>query len=286
MFIVSYTIPMKIKKLILTYTTFVLLLLTSVNAYAGVWRQDETKPANNNGVTNWRWINDDGSCLAGLWAWIDGNGDGIAECYYFSNDGYLMAGTTINDGTGSYTVNDGGAWLENGVKRVYPTNWLPDGMVQTASIIRSRQTIVMLNPLGSGYSDDNATRSALSDAECYLKLMQIKAEFPEGTSWNDDRQYISGNRCGYGCAAFIFMVQDRLYGTPAKPRTVYTLDMAEIRVGDHLRVRNNEHSVIVLANNGNSVTVCEGNYNNVVHWGRVITADELSREFVYRETCY
>ncbi len=279
---------MKIKKLLFSAAALTLLLASNFNSYAGVWRQDETKPANSNGVSNWRWVNNDGSYLAGLWAWIDGNGDGIAECYYFNNDGYLMTDTTVNDGTGNYLVNDGGAWIENGAKRVCPTNWLPEGMVQTTSIIRPsvKQTIVLLNPMGSGYSDDNATHSTLSDAECYAKLLQIKAEFPEGLSWNDDRQYISGNRCGYGCAAFIFMVQDRLYGAPAKPRTVYELNMAEIRVGDHLRVRNNEHSVIVLANNGNSVTVCEGNYNNVVHWGRVITADELSNEFVYRETCY
>lgn len=46
-----------------------------------------------------------------------------------------------------------------------------------------------------------------------------------------------------------------------------------------MRVRNStggEHSVIVLKVEGNNITVAEGNYNNSVHWGRVITRAELT----------
>ncbi len=46
------------------------------------------------------------------WQWIDGNGDGIAECYYFDADGYMLANTTTPDG---YTVNANGGWVQNGV---------------------------------------------------------------------------------------------------------------------------------------------------------------------------
>lgn len=50
------------------------------------------------------------------WNWIDDNGDGIAECYYFepaSNGfrGRLYKSTTTPDG---YTVNEKGQWTENG----------------------------------------------------------------------------------------------------------------------------------------------------------------------------
>lgn len=45
------------------------------------------------------------------WQWLDGNGDGIAECYAFDREGWMYAGTTTPDG---YTVNGDGAWTVNG----------------------------------------------------------------------------------------------------------------------------------------------------------------------------
>ena len=40
------------------------------------------------------------------WRWIDGNQDGVSECYYFDAEGWLTS-TTTPDG---YTVNADGAW--------------------------------------------------------------------------------------------------------------------------------------------------------------------------------
>ena len=63
-------------------------------------------------ATGWWWQNDDGSWPANSWQWLDGNGDGVAECYYFDGNGYMLANTTTPDG---YTVNADGAWTVNGV---------------------------------------------------------------------------------------------------------------------------------------------------------------------------
>ena len=46
------------------------------------------------------------------WQWIDGNGDGIAECYYFNADGYMLANTITPDW---YCVDANGAWVMNGI---------------------------------------------------------------------------------------------------------------------------------------------------------------------------
>ncbi len=61
-----------------------------------------------------------GHMLTG-WNWIDGDGDGSAECYYFEpvSNGYrgrMYRSTTTPDG---YTVNAAGQWFQNGavVKR-------------------------------------------------------------------------------------------------------------------------------------------------------------------------
>lgn len=52
------------------------------------------------------------SALAGSWQWIDTNGDGLAACYYFNDDGTLQSGGTTPDG---YTINQSGAWVVDGV---------------------------------------------------------------------------------------------------------------------------------------------------------------------------
>ena len=75
----------------------------AVNAYAGRWAQDST---------GWWYDWGNGSWPSSSWQWIDGNSDGVAECYYFDRFGYCMINTTTPD---NYQVNASGAWVENGV---------------------------------------------------------------------------------------------------------------------------------------------------------------------------
>ena len=72
------------------------------SAWAGTWKQ------NNVG---WWFDNGNGTYPASTWQWIDGNNDGIAECYYFDHAGYMLANTSTPDG---YQVNALGAWVQNG----------------------------------------------------------------------------------------------------------------------------------------------------------------------------
>ncbi len=46
------------------------------------------------------------------WQWIDGNGDGIAECYAFDSEGWMYADSMTPDG---YEVNADGAWTVDDV---------------------------------------------------------------------------------------------------------------------------------------------------------------------------
>lgn len=79
-----------------------LSMLASSTVFAGQWKSD------NNG---WWYQNDDGSYPANTWQWIDGNGDGVSESYYFNENGYLLT----NSSKDGYTVNADGAWTVNGV---------------------------------------------------------------------------------------------------------------------------------------------------------------------------
>lgn len=91
------------KTRIMLVATGVSIALMSFTAYAGQWRQDA--------IGMW-WQNDDGSYPAGKWEWIDSNGDGVSESYYFNEAGYVLKDTTTPDG---YTVNGNGEWVLNGV---------------------------------------------------------------------------------------------------------------------------------------------------------------------------
>lgn len=79
------------------------LVFTSIQSFAGQWLSD---------ANGWWWQNDDGTYPTNTWRWIDGNNDGISECYYFNPEGYCVIGETTPDG---YMVDETGAWIMNGI---------------------------------------------------------------------------------------------------------------------------------------------------------------------------
>lgn len=91
-----------IKRLIVGLTVSVMSLSSGLTAFAGEWKQNDT---------GWWYQKDDGTWYSNGWQWIDGNNDGVSECYYFDANGYMLANTTTPDG---YRVNADGAWVEHG----------------------------------------------------------------------------------------------------------------------------------------------------------------------------
>ena len=81
------------KKLVGCFAALAISAAMTVTAFAGQWRSD---------TNGWWYQNDDGSYPAGTWQWIDGNGDGIAECYYFYPDGYMA----YNNDVDGYHLNE------------------------------------------------------------------------------------------------------------------------------------------------------------------------------------
>ena len=78
-------------------------MLLTIPAFAAGWQKDNI---------GWWYQNDDGTYPTKEWKWLDGNGDGIAECYYFNSFGYCLMNAMTPDG---YMVNADGAWVVNGV---------------------------------------------------------------------------------------------------------------------------------------------------------------------------
>lgn len=99
---------MKRKRLLTVIGSALITFAATTTVFAGTWKQDNV---------GWWWQRDNGSYPANGWEWIDGNNDGVSECYYFNASGYCLLNTTTPDG---YKVDGNGAWIENGVvqKRV------------------------------------------------------------------------------------------------------------------------------------------------------------------------
>ena len=87
-----------------------MVLGSAMTSMAASWQQN---------ATGWWWQNDDGTWPANEWRWLDGNNDGVAECYYFDSNGYMAANTTTPDG---YQVNADGAWVVNGAVQTQVVN--------------------------------------------------------------------------------------------------------------------------------------------------------------------
>ena len=79
----------------------------AAQALGGTWRLGA---APND--TIWWYDYGNGTWTSDGWYWIDGNHNGVAECYYFDAAGWLLAGRTTPDG---YLVDKNGAWIVDGI---------------------------------------------------------------------------------------------------------------------------------------------------------------------------
>ncbi len=94
-----------LNKKLMAVTAATMILASTASIFASGWQKNDKGWWFGTNDTNTTWH-------AGGWQWIDGNNDGIAECYYFDKDGYVLTNTTTPDG---YQVDADGAWTINGV---------------------------------------------------------------------------------------------------------------------------------------------------------------------------
>lgn len=129
-----------------------------LTAWASAWQQ-----------TNGRWWYqmDGGKYPVNGWMWIDGDRNGIAECYYFDQAGYLLTNTVTPD---NCRVNQSGAWVDgNGTVH---TKRVPIVQESSKNIEAERQEVLRLvnaerrkrglgelteNPLLEGIADQRAS---------------------------------------------------------------------------------------------------------------------------------
>lgn len=101
------------------------------------------------GLQNGSWIYWEGDHKLTGWHWIDGNGDGIAECYYFMPDGTMCSATNVD----GWQLNRDGAWVQDGIvqtQAVTPGSHHPAGSGSNASASGSSSGVIYAGGAGNG----------------------------------------------------------------------------------------------------------------------------------------
>lgn len=117
----------------------VLTLLMGFTAFAGEWKQDST---------GWWYQNDDGSYTSSNWQWIDSNGDGVSECYYFDGNGYCLMNTLTPDGN---TVDTSGARIINGIIQTQTATVATNQVSETSDTTVETTSNVWIPATGTKY---------------------------------------------------------------------------------------------------------------------------------------
>ncbi|MCI8510858.1 MAG: hypothetical protein HFE83_02540 [Lachnospiraceae bacterium] len=147
-----------------------LTLSMSFPSLAGQWHEDM--------VGTW-FEEDDGSYLSHGWHWADGDHNGIAECYYFDNRGYVVKTLGTVDG---YDINKDGAWTVGGVVQTKDVA-LPN---DPAALELYKTAVEKNKELNSVDADVDAKITMSAEGESIdmamkmtLKMRDMKADAPE-----------------------------------------------------------------------------------------------------------
>ena len=233
-----------------------------------------------------RWYSFDGSGamqtgwrqIGGSWYSFDASGamqtgwvKSAGKWYYMGGSGAMQTGWQKLGGNWYYMSGSGAmqtGWITLGEDTYYARE---NGalVVGTTMVIDGKEYRFDHNGV---LEDDN-----LSEAKVYRKMIALKSKYPEGTPWTNSNSYVwdctvfpDTVYTGFGCVAFAMILSDAAFGD-REGRLVETVRLANVRVGDILRINGDTHSVIVLEVNSDSVVIAEGNYNSSVHWGRTLS---------------
>lgn len=203
------------KKFMTLALTAAMAASMGMTAFAGQWVQN---------TTGWWWQEDNGSYPVSQWKWLDGNKDGIYECYAFDANGYMYSNTTTPDG---YTVNKDGAWtIGNSVQLKFQKDTQNDASANNNSTSNSSDTsdkTVYTNEdmVGTFQINDE-------DREDYYELMQGAGDSIAAIYYDTD---------GESHVYSFTKVSDTKYRDSSRSRNLTIVDYDTITVNDRTYIR-------------------------------------------------
>lgn len=217
----------------------------AMTSFAAGWQHNDTGWWYGTNEDNTMWY-------ASGWEWIDGNGDGVAECYYFDTRGYMMAGTTTPDG---YTVNADGAWVHDDTvqtKKVEP-------IAHPASSQSVQELCAAAQDMTNGTRESNAK---------YGEVKVVTEGFATFVTYANGLTIKYWDRASAGSGDSNGDIQVYRIGTlvqaDGNPRTdVYDshgISMAALDIRSHTRQENAKYGEVKVADyNGYDMTVYYAN---------------------------
>jgi len=167
-------------------TTGLFIALSTNLTFASGWTKGISKNA-------WWFDFGNGDYFKSSWQWIDGNQDGIAECYCFDENGWMYENTTTPDG---YTVNENGAWTVNNIVQTKTSDLIPKNTNNSVNTASNNFTETKSNEENQGNEDfsgrqdeyredllrrvnkyrDKQGLNALEENDYLQEMAQIRAE--------------------------------------------------------------------------------------------------------------
>ena len=95
------------------------ILTSFLFLFSGTVKADWVK---GEGKNAWWFDFGNGDYFKSSWQWIDGNQDGIAECYCFDENGWMYENTITPD---MFTVNENGAWTVSNIVQTKTSDLIP-----------------------------------------------------------------------------------------------------------------------------------------------------------------
>ena len=129
-----------------------------------------------------------------------------------------------------------------------------------------------------------ANGEKITEENVSARLYELQRIYPHGMSCTNENFFYKDPRTGEvtgnsGCYAFAMTVYDFVFGYNsfyrAKGTVLHEGTFANIKPGDHIRIHDLPHSVVVLDVSEKGITVFEGNFNGKVHWGNCYSKAEL-----------
>lgn len=168
------------KKLLTTLLAACLSAATATTAFAGTWMQD---------AAGWWYQNDDGSYTTNNWQWIDGNGDSMAEAYYFDANGYCLMNTVTPDG---YTVDANGAMVVNGVIQTQAVS-APAAETQTVETTVSETSVARSGISAEAYEGYTIVVNTNTHKYHVPTCSSVSDMKQENTGYCSDAAYLNAN---------------------------------------------------------------------------------------------
>ena len=116
------------------------------------------------------------------------------------------------------------------------------------------------------------------------RVNELRKTYPHGMDCTDEAFFYIDPKTGRntgnsGCYAFAMYVYDHVFGYDSlydlEEKPLNENSFKELKAGDHIRIEDLPHSVIVLQAGDTEVKVVEGNLNGKVSWESVYTKAEL-----------